>query len=147
MTTSHHFRQSPLGRGAALIAGMALLGVLPANAKSACLKQTDAVSGTLRKVTIRDPETSKPITNWHIAPSEILCVRIDGEQRANVYDIQVEFDASVDLAKADELLGVPVGVQGKIVEWRHAGDTGDYVVTGAKFSDQLDDAGEIRRKQ
>lgn len=126
------------------IAGVALLA-MPAVADAKCLTPDDAVSGTLRKVTIRHPENSQLITNWHIVPSEPVCVKIGDVTWKNQLDIQIEFSKSVDLAKMDEQLGMPMGFKGKIVGFRDARDTADIIVTDAKPYEKLDDAGELKR--
>lgn len=126
------------------IAGVALLG-LPAIATAKCLSPNDPVAGTLRKVIIRHPETSQLITNWHIVPSEPVCVKIGDVTWKNQIDIQIEFAKSVDLAKMDEQLGTPIGFKGKIVGFRDARDTADIIVTDAKPFGDLDDAGELKR--
>lgn len=126
------------------IPGLALL-VLPAGATAKCLSPNDPVAGTLRKVTIRHPESSQLITNWHIVPSEPVCVTIGDVTWKNQLDIQIEFAKAVDLAKMDEQLGMPMGFKGKIVGFRDARDTADIIVTHAKPYGELDDAGELKR--
>ncbi len=126
------------------IPGLALLAV-PAGATAKCLSPNDPVAGTLRKVTIRHPENSQLITNWHIVPSEPICVTIGDVTWKNQLDIQIEFAQSVDLAKMDEQLGMPMGFKGKIVGFRDARDTADIIVTDAKPYGELDDAGELKR--
>lgn len=126
------------------IAGLAFLGQ-PASASAKCVAPTDPIAGTLRKVTIRDVETRKLITNWHVVASEPICVKVGDVLWENQIDIQVEFAKSVDLKKVDAELGMPFGVKGKIVGYRDPRDTGDIIVTEAKPYGDLDDAGEIRR--
>jgi hypothetical protein len=118
---------------------------LPAAAAAKCLSPDDPVAGTLRKVTIRHPETSELITNWHIVPSDPVCVKVGDVTWKNQLDIEIEFAKSVDLAKMDEQLGMPVGFKGKIVGFRDARDTADIIVTDAKPYGDLDDAGELKR--
>lgn len=126
------------------MSGLALLA-LPAGATAKCLSPNDPVAGTLRKVTIRHPENNQMITNWHIVPSEPICVTIGDVTWKNQLDIQIEFAKSVDLAKMDEQLGMPMGFKGKIVGFRDARDTADIIVTNAKPYGELDDAGELKR--
>ena len=126
------------------IFGLALFAV-PAEATAQCLSPNDPVAGTLRKVTIRHPENSQLITNWHIVPSEPICVTNGDVTWKNQLDIQIEFAKSVDLAKMDEQLGMPMGFKGKIVGFRDARDTADIIVTDAKPYGELDDAGELKR--
>lgn len=123
----------------------ALLLALSSVAHSRCLKPTEPLAGTLRKVTSRIPSSGELITNWHIVLSEPVCVMVDGEARKNILDVQVDFAKGVDLKAADDLLGTPVGVQGAVVDYRGERDTGDFVVTDAKFYEDLNDAGEVRR--
>lgn len=119
--------------------------LLPTAAAAKCLSPDDPVAGTLRKVTIRHPETSELITNWHIVPSDPVCVKVGDVTWKNQLDIEIEFAKSVDLAKMDEQLGMPVGFKGKIVGFRDARDTADIIVTDAKPYGDLDDAGEFKR--
>lgn len=126
------------------LASSALLA-LPAVANAKCLSPSDPVSGTLRKVTIRHPENSQLITNWHIVPSEPVCVKTGDVTWENQVDIQIEFAKSVDLDKMDEQLGMPIAFKGKIVGFRDARDTADIIVTDAKPYGELDDAGELKR--
>ncbi len=132
------------GCGCVAIAGAALLA-LPATAAAKCLSPEDPLSGTLRKVTIRHPETSELITNWHIVPSEPVCVKVGDVTWENQLDIEIEFAKSVDLAKMDEQLGMVAGFKGKIVGFRDARDTADIIVTDAEPYGDLDDAGELKR--
>jgi len=132
------------GCGCVAIAGAALLA-LPATAAAKCLSPEDPVSGTLRKVTIRHPETSELITNWHIVPSEPVCVKVGDVTWENQLDIEIEFAKSVDLTKMDEQLGMVAGFKGKIVGFRDARDTADIIVTDAEPYGDLDDAGELKR--
>ena len=111
-----------------------------------CLKPTDPVAGILRKVTIRLPSNRELVSNWHIDLSEPVCVKIGGEEDKGIIDVEVEFAKSIDLKTVDDQLGLPVGVKGTFVHMRGEGDTASHVVVDAEFYDDLDDAGEIRRK-
>lgn len=122
-----------------------MLLAMPSLAFATCISPTDPVAGTLRKVTTRDVETRKLITNWHIVTSEPICVKVGDVTWENQVDIQVVFAKSVDLAKVDDDLGMPFGVKGKIVGYRDSRDTGDIIITDAKRYTDLNDAGEIRR--
>ena len=127
----------------AAVTGAFLL--LPGVASAKCLSPSDAVAGTLRKVTIRDLESRKLITNWHIVPTEPVCVKIGDITWKNQLDIQIEFAKSVDIKKMDDDLGMPVGFKGKIVGYRDPRDTADIIVTEAKPYGELNDAGELKQ--
>lgn len=127
------------------IASAAVLLVGPTWAHAKCIASTDAIAGILRKVTIRDPESRELVTNWHIATSEPICVKVDDVTWSNQSDIQVEFKAGVDLVDVDQSLGFLFAVKGKIVGYRGGRDTGDIIVTEAEIFTDVDDAGEIRR--
>lgn len=128
----------------AAIAGIALLAT-PAAAIGECLSPSDPIAGTLRKVTIRHPESRKLFTNWHIVPSDPVCVKIGDVIWKNQLDIKIEFSKSVDLAEMDARLGMPIGFKGRIVGFRDARDTADIIMTDAKPYGELDDAGELKR--
>lgn len=128
-----------------ILTGFAALVASTAVASAKCLSPGDPVAGTLRKVTTRHPETSELITNWHIVPSEPVCVKIGDITWKNQLDIEIEFAKSVDLKKMDEQLGMDVGFKGKIVGFRDAHDTADIIVTEAKPYGDLNDAGELKR--
>lgn len=121
------------------------LFLLSAPASAKCLLPSEPVAGTLRKVTIRDLETRELITNWHIVPTEPVCVKIDDVTWKNQLDIQLEFAKSVDLKKMDDELGMPIGLKGVIVGYRNPRDTADIIVTDAKPYGELNDAGELKR--
>ena len=123
----------------------ACVALLPAAAGAKCLSPSDAVAGTLRKVTIRDMATRKLITNWHIVPTGPVCVKTGDITWENQLDIQIEFAKSVDLKKIDNDLGMPIGVKGKIVGYRGPRDTADIIVTEAKPYGELNDAGELKQ--
>jgi hypothetical protein len=110
------------------------------------VKSTDAVAGELRKVTTRRPTTRELVTNWHIVSPELLCVDTDAGTANGITDIQVVFSKAVDPKKLDDLLGMSVGVKGKIVDARDDADTGIVVVLDAELYDNLDDSGMVRRK-
>jgi hypothetical protein len=111
-----------------------------------CLKPSDPVAGILRKVTIRLPSNRELVSNWHIDLSAPVCVKIGDEEDKGIRDVEVVFAKSVDLKEVDDQLGMPVGVKGTFVYMRGEGDTASHVVVDAEFYDDLDDAGEIRRK-
>ena len=129
MVNGTRFRDYVTWRVAAVASTLLLL---PGAAYAKCLSPSDAVAGTLRKVTIRDLETRKLITNWHIVPTEPVCVKIGDITWKNQLDIQIEFAKSVDVKKMDDELGMPIGFKGKIVGYRDPRDTADIIVTEAK---------------
>ncbi len=129
---------------AALIA--AYSGDATAQVRPPCVKSTDAVAGELRKVTTRRPTTRELVTNWHIVSPELLCIETDAGEANGITDIEVVFSKSVDPKKLDDMLGMSVGVKGKIVDARDDGDTGIVVVLDAELYDDLDDSGMVRRK-
>lgn len=135
------------------ILGLAVVALVAASSGEAtaqserpCVKSTDAVAGELRKVTIRRPTSRELITNWHIVSPELLCIDTDAGEARGVTDIEVVFSKSVDLKKLDDMLGMSIGVKGKIVDARDDADTGIVVVLDAELYDDLDDSGMVRRK-
>lgn len=140
--------RSGFGRAAFVVAfGVAALGLSATDRAAAapCLKETDAVSGDLRKVTSRRPSNGQLVINWHIITSSPLCVKIDDSRVSDVLDIQIVFKNPEDEAAADDLLGTAVGFKGRFVNPRDDADTGWVVLIDAEFMQDLDDAGEVRR--
>ncbi|MBX9863562.1 MAG: hypothetical protein K2Y42_12510 [Hyphomicrobium sp.] len=121
-------------------------GEASAQSERPCVKSTEPVAGELRKVTTRRPTTRELITNWHIVSPELMCIETDAGEANGITDIEVIFSKSVDLKKLDDMLGMSVGVKGKIVDARDDADTAIVVVLDAELYDDLDDSGMVRRK-